>query len=149
MDIFRKSFFRIHRIAQRYYNSKMEEGLTAQEAHALRIISFRKTTTQQLLADRLGVDKSQVTRLVKKLEQEGYLTRTVNPEDRREKLISATPKADAVREQDLALTGRFYEWLLSEMNEEEREALAKTLEGLLERAIEARRNGFSELEEDQ
>lgn len=149
MDIFRKSFFRIHRIAQRYYNSKMEEGLTAQEAHALRVISFRKTTTQQFLADRLGIDKSQVTRLVKKLEQQGYLTRAINPEDRREKLISATSKADAVREQDLALTGRFYQWLLSEMSEKEREALGQTLEHLLERAIEARRNGFSELEEGQ
>lgn len=148
MDIFRKSFFRIHRIAQRYYNSKMEEGLTAQEAHALRVISFRQTTTQQLLAERLGVDKSQVTRLVKKLEKEGYLTRVVNPEDRRENLISATAKAHEVREQDLALTGRFYEWLLSEMSRQERDALGKTLERLLERAIEARKNGFSQLEEE-
>lgn len=146
MEDFRKYFFRIHRISQRYYNSKMQEGLTAQEAHALRIISFRQTISQQILADRLGVDKSQVTRLVKKLEQEGYLTRAVNPEDRREKLIASTPKADAVREQDLLLTNQFYEWLLSEMTAEERSALGATLERLSERAIGARRNGFSELE---
>ena len=85
MEDFRKYFFRIHRISQRYYNSKMQEGLTAQEANALRMISFRQTISQQLLADRLGVDKSQITRLVKNLEQKGYITRAINPEDRREK----------------------------------------------------------------
>ena len=147
MEIFRKGFFQIHRIAQRYYNAKSEDGLTAQEAHALRVISYRQTTTQQLLADRLGIDKSQVTRLVKKLEAEGYLTRTTNPEDRREKLISSTPKADAVKEQVIALTERFYEWLLSEMSQEEQAALGQTFERLLTRARQARKNGFAELED--
>ncbi len=146
MEDFRKYFFRIHRISQRYYNSKMQEGLTEQEAHALRIVSFRQTISQQLLADRLGVDKSQVTRLAKNLEQKGYITRAINPEDRREKLIASTPAADAVRAQDLLLTNQFYEWLLSEMSEEEREAFGATLHRLFDRAVEARRNGFKELE---
>lgn len=147
LDRYRRYFKRIPRIAERYYNRHMTEGLTAQEANALRMLSFSQQLTQQRLAHMLGVDKSQVTRLVNKLEKEGYLTRETNPEDRREKLLAATEKADAVRAMDLELTNRYYEWLLSILTEEEREHFLSTLEKLAERARESSRNGFAELEE--
>lgn len=146
MDRYRRYFKRIPRIAERYYNRHMTEGLTAQEANALRMLSRCKQMTQQLLAHMLGIDKSQVTRLVNKLEKEEYLIRTVNPEDRREKLLAPTPKADAVCQQDLELTNRYYEWLLSCLSEEEREQFTATLEKLAERARESSRNGFAEVE---
>lgn len=146
MDRYRRYFKRIPHIAERYYNRHMTEGLTAQEANALRILSRCKQMTQQKLAHILGIDKSQVTRLVNKLEKEEYLIRTVNPEDRREKLLAPTPKADTVRQQDLELTNRYYEWLLSCLSEEEREQFTATLEKLAERARESSRNGFAELE---
>lgn len=146
MDRYRRYFKRIPRIAERYYNRHMTEGLTAQEANALRMLSWSKQMTQQKLAHLLGIDKSQVTRLVNKLEKEGYLTREVNPEDRREKLLTPTEKADAVRQQDLELTNHYYEWLLSCLSEEEREQFTATLEKLAERARESSRNGFAELE---
>lgn len=147
MDRYRRYFKRIPRIAQRYYNLHMTEGLTAQEANALRMVSINQQLSQQGLADRLGVDKSQVTRLVHKLEAEGYLTRTVNPEDRREKLIAATEKADAVRDMDRELTNHYYEWLLSGLSPEEREQFTATLEKLAERALESRKNDFAEVED--
>lgn len=147
MDRCRRYFKRINRIAQRYYNRHMCEGLTAQEANALRMISFGKRISQQKLADLLGEDKSQVTRMVNRLEKEGYLTREVNPEDRREKLIAPTEKADAVRAMDIELTNRYYEWLLSVLSPEEQEQFLATLEKLAERAMDSRRNGFAELEE--
>ena len=72
MENYKWYFYGISRTAQRYYNSHMTEDLTAQEAHALRVISIHQTLNQQLLADRLGIDKSQVTRLVNRLEERGY-----------------------------------------------------------------------------
>lgn len=147
MNNYRKYFVRITKSAERYYNLHMTGGLTAQEAHALRVISFNQQLSQQLLADRLGVDKSQVTRLVKKLEAEGYLTRTVNPNDRREKLINSTPKADAAKARDLEWSNRYYTWLLSALTPEEREQFEGTLEKLFDRATESRRNMFREVEE--
>ncbi len=147
MDLIRRYFKRIPRVAERYYNSRMTEGLTLQEANALRIISMHHAMPQQKLAFILGIDKSQVTRLIHKMEKEGYVTRAVNPEDRREKLIAATEKADAVRAMDLELTNRYYEWLLSSLPPAEREQFFKTLEKLANRASASRKNGFEEVED--
>lgn len=147
MDRYRKYFMRITRSAHRYYRLHMTKDLTAQEAHALRVISYRQQTTQQVLAEHLGVDKSQITRIVNRLEAQGYLTRTVNPRDRREKLITSTPKADAVKAMDLALNNRYYNWLLSTLTPQELEQFSTVLEKLAERAIDSRKNNFKEVEE--
>lgn len=147
IDLIRRYFKRIPRTAERYYNSKMTEGLTPQEANALRMISACRVLSQQALARILGIDKSQVTRLIKKLEENNYVTRTVNPEDRREKLITATERADAVRAQDLELTNHYYEWLLSVLSEKERDQFFATLEQLAERAKDAMKNKFTEVED--
>ena len=146
MEQCRKYFNRITRIAQRYNALCATDGLTAQECHALRVISFHQELTQQSLAEHLGVDKSQVARLVRGLEKEGFLTRTVNPEDRREKLIASTPKADAVKKQNFEASDRYYQWLLSSLEEAEREQFVATLQKLSERAHATRKNQFAELE---
>ncbi len=147
MENCKRCFNRITRNAQRYNNMVSTDGLTAQESHALRVISFHQQISQQQLADHLGVDKSQVTRLVHRLEREGYLTRTVNREDRRERLIASTPKADAVRAQDHVLTDRYYQWLLSALSPREQEQFAATLQTLADRASAARKNNFAEVED--
>ena len=149
MENYKRYFYGISRTAQRYYNSHMTEELTAQEAHALRVTSIHQTLNQQLLADRLGIDKSQVTRLVNRLEERGYITRETDPRDRRAKLITSTPKADAVKAMDVELTNRYYEWLLSELEGAEKEQFTQTLIKLYERARESRKNGFAELEEKE
>ncbi len=149
MDLIRRYFKRIPRVAERYYNRHMTEGLTAQEANALRILSAHHTLSQQKLSHILGIDKSQVTRLIHKLEKDGYVTRTVNPEDRREKLIAATEKADAVRAMDLELTNHYYDWLLSSLPPAEREQFTATLEKLAVRASASIKDNFAEVEEFQ
>lgn len=147
MESCRKYFNRITRIAGRYNSLCATDGLTAQECRTLRIISIHHEMTQQSLANHLGVDKSQVTRLVRKLEAEGYLTRTVNEEDRREKLIASTPKADAVKQQNFEVADRYYQHLLAALPEKERAQFIATLQQLSERALEVSRNHFAELEE--
>lgn len=147
MENYRKYFTRITRTAQRYYNLHVPGGLKAQETLALRVISFHQELSQQSLADHLGVDKAEVTRLVNKLEAGGYLTRTVNPKDRRERLIASTPKADAEKEHGIAVTDHFYSWLLSDLPPAEKEQFTATLQKLFDRASAARADHFKELED--
>lgn len=149
MEQCRKYFNHITRIAQRYNALCSTDELTAQECHALRVISIHHEMTQQSLASHLGVDKSQVTRLVRKLETAGYLTRTVNEEDRREKLITSTPKADAVKQQNFEVADRYYQYLLNSLPEKERGQFITTLQQLSERALEVNRNHFADLEEKE
>jgi len=55
--------------------------------------------TQKALAEMLGKDKSALVSIIDFLTEKGYIYREVNPADRREHLLIATPKAgDAVPE---------------------------------------------------
>ncbi len=51
------------------------------------------------IADRLALESSTVTPLVKRLEQAAFVTRQRNPEDERQVVVSLTPKGAAMREQ--------------------------------------------------
>lgn len=50
--------------------------------------------SQNALAQLLGKDKSAMVNIIDLLTEKGYVTRTVNPNDRREHLISTTKKAE-------------------------------------------------------
>jgi DNA-binding MarR family transcriptional regulator len=50
------------------------------------------------IADRLALESSTVTPLVKRLEQASLVTRQRNPEDERQVVVSLTPKGTAMRE---------------------------------------------------
>jgi DNA-binding MarR family transcriptional regulator len=50
------------------------------------------------IADRLALESSTVTPLVKRLEQAEFVTRQRNPEDERQVVVSLTPKGTAMRE---------------------------------------------------
>jgi MarR family transcriptional regulator for hemolysin len=52
--------------------------------------------TQSDLARLLGIEAPTLTRLVKQLEQAGWVTRHAPPEDARRKLVQLTPKAKRV-----------------------------------------------------
>lgn len=149
MENYRLYFARIYNAAQRYYSLHLPGGLKSQEAQALRILSLRQQISQQKLADQLGIDKAGVTRLVRKLEAEGYLMRTVDPNDRRQRLLSPTPQADAEKEHGTEVTGRFYAWLLEVLSPEELEQFTATLKKLSTRALEERRNHFAALKEEE
>jgi DNA-binding MarR family transcriptional regulator len=50
------------------------------------------------IADRLALESSTVTPLVKRLEQAGFVTRNRNPEDERQVVVSLTDKGTELRE---------------------------------------------------
>ena len=50
------------------------------------------------IADRLALESSTVTPLVKRLEQAEFVTRQRNPDDERQVVVSLTPKGTAMRE---------------------------------------------------
>ena len=52
--------------------------------------------TQDELSAALVIDKAATARALDQLERKGLVRRVVNPENRRQKLVSATPKAKAL-----------------------------------------------------
>jgi DNA-binding MarR family transcriptional regulator len=49
------------------------------------------------IADRLALESSTITPLVKRLEQAGFVARKRNPEDERQVVVGLTPKGTALR----------------------------------------------------
>jgi MarR family transcriptional regulator, organic hydroperoxide resistance regulator len=56
------------------------------------------------IADRLSLESSTITPLVKRLESAGFLTRLRNPKDERQVLVSLTHKGRSMKEKTACLT---------------------------------------------
>ena len=61
----------------------------------------------------------------RQLEAKGYLERKPNPADGRSQLLYATKKAEALKNSKASIEAVFYEWLLAELPEEEKNAFVR------------------------
>ena len=78
--------------AARLGASLRREGIPFSRFVVLRLLVGRGPTTSKALAGTLGVTTANMPGLVDRLEVDGLVTRTRNPNDRREILVEATPK---------------------------------------------------------
>lgn len=76
--------------------SMAEHGLGFPEQAVIMQLCAQGTSNQESVARHFAVDKGAIAKTVSKLEQKGLITRTVNPQNKREKLLSLTPAADEV-----------------------------------------------------
>ncbi len=92
--------------------------------------------SQEELADDFLVDKGTIARTLVKLEEAGYVTRSVDDKDRRVKRVRVTDKA---RELEPELRAAGYAWdekLLDSFNSHEKQAVLGFLERMAENARE-------------
>ena len=73
-----------------------DEGIGFPEQQVLMCLIAHGDFSQERIARYLDIDKGAVAKTVAKLEGKGYVERTVNPENKREKLVVATDKATRV-----------------------------------------------------
>ena len=83
---------RLHRILKQRYAAEAVVKLTVEEFILLNMIEARTDQILQNIAIATGKNKSVVMRMIDSLEQKGLAKRTVNPDDRRENLLSITDK---------------------------------------------------------
>lgn len=79
------------------------------------------------LADRAGVTRATMTGLLDGLEEDGYLTRTGQLEDRRRVSVELTPKAHTLLQQMLPLYFRRVAKLMKNLDDQERETLMRLM----------------------
>jgi MarR family transcriptional regulator, organic hydroperoxide resistance regulator len=73
----------------------MDLSLTIAQVKSLFFISNQGSTNFRKLAERLKVTPSNVTGIIDRLVEQGLISRTENPEDRRVILLKTTEKGDA------------------------------------------------------
>ncbi|MFA5244214.1 MAG: MarR family transcriptional regulator [Pedobacter sp.] len=84
-------------VSKKYLNvlSKMVHQLSIDRYHYVLVLidSHEQLLTQKALAEILNIDKSYMVTILDYLEKRDYIHRKKNPQDRREQLITLTPKA--------------------------------------------------------
>jgi DNA-binding MarR family transcriptional regulator len=115
-------------------------------AHALMILlDETRSLSQKDLAQALGLDKSNVTRLCQKMEAEGQIEQVRGEEDARLRFLKLTPRGTKLaREIEQASKDRFAT-LLKAVPASDRARIFEGLE-LLSRAVRTLRSGTPEQE---
>jgi DNA-binding MarR family transcriptional regulator len=109
-------------------------GLTQSQASALASIGQLGSPTLGALAARESVQPPSMTRIVGALEEQGHVSRVVDPADRRVARVALTPQGSEVLQRSRSLKNAFLAEQLHRLTPDDRLALAD-LTVLLERLV--------------
>lgn len=84
-------------------------GLTYPQYLVLSTLWEQDSLPVSAIADRLSLESSTITPLVKRLESAGFLTRERNPKDERQVIVSLTAKGRSLYEKTACLTDTLLE----------------------------------------
>lgn len=124
-----------------------EEGIGTAEFDFIHLVRHNPGITQTEIRETLKIDKGAAARRAASLETKGYLERKPNPADGRSQLLFATKKAEALKNSKSSIEAVFYEWLLAELPEKEKETFCEILDKLYWRSKNERRAGFADVAE--
>ena len=124
--------------------SSKNNNLNDSEYESLRYIIKHNDCIASDIKDYLNVDKALLTRIVKKLETEGYITVASSEEDKRKKLLRATSKGFDYKRNIQNFEIEYYENLFKDISLEEQNMFFNTLEKIY---LESKRIRKSDLNE--
>lgn len=105
----------------RFEEAAASVGLTAAQAEI--ITKIEGETRMGDLAQQKVCDPSSVTTMVRRLERDGVVVRTVDPHDARARLVRLTPNGNRIRKRFLELVGDGAA-VIDALSDEQRAALA-------------------------
>ena len=146
MDTSKRQITKIAREANKLVIRTMKDsGIGSGEVDLIHLVRHHPGISQKEACLQLNMDKGAVARRTANLELKGYLVRKSNPADGRSQLLYATEKAEQLKTSKAAVETAFYEWLLAELPEAERDAFTGTLNKLYLRAKKESRGGFTHM----
>ena len=120
--------FGLHRLEQ----TPCGQPVAVTEAHALMELSVEEPLSQSELVQRLGLEKSSVSRLVRILEKRDWIVRSRHESDRRIVQILLTPAGQQAAEQLAAARREKFDRVLAAIPKAQRTQVCKSLDILLE-----------------
>lgn len=84
--------------------------------------------SQEQISSIMAVEKSSVAKAVKQLEAEGFITRTVNPNSRREYILVPTEKAEEAHEKLKSVKEKVHAVMTRNMTDIERDLFLRLLD---------------------
>ena len=146
MDQSRRQITKIAREVSKFTVKAMKaEGIGTAEFDFIHQVRHHPGITQAQVRDALKIDKGAAARRAASLEAKGYLVRRENPNDHRSQLLFATEKAETLRNSKATVEQTFYEWLLEELTESDRDNFCRILNELYLRSKTQSRAGFTDV----
>lgn len=146
MDQSRRQITKIAREVSKFTVKAMKaEGIGTAEFDFIHQVRHHPGITQAQVRDALKIDKGAAARRAASLEAKGYLARRENPNDHRSQLLFATEKAATLRNSKATVEQTFYEWLLEELTESDRDNFCRILNELYLRSKTQSRAGFPDV----
>jgi len=148
MDITKRQITKIAREVSKFtVRTLREDGIGTAELDVIHAIRKNPGVTQAVVCQITGLDKGAVARQTANLEAKGYLTRRENPADGRSQLLFATQKAEGLKNSKAQIEALFYEWLLTDLCEADKNEFARLLEFLYQRCKAESRAEFPQMTE--
>ena len=146
MDQSRRQITKIAREVSKFTVKAMKsEGIGTAEFDFIHQVRHHPGITQAQVRDTLKIDKGAAARRAASLEAKGYLVRLENPNDHRSQLLFATEKAETLRNSKATVEQTFYEWLLEELTQSDRDNFCRILNELYLRSKTQSRAGFPDV----
>lgn len=143
MDISERKITKIAREVGKFTARTMRmDGVGTAEFDLIHAIRKNPGITQAGICKLLGADKGAVAKQTANLEAKGYLRREGNPADGRSQLIYPTEQAQRLKNSKAHIEAVFYEWLLSSLDEADRQKFAQLLDVLYQKCKEESKAGF-------
>ena len=83
-------------------------AVTVEQFSVLAILFYQNGVSQQEISDVLGRDKTTVARVISIMERDNMITRVMNKEDNRGKLIYLTRKGRSIQQKAVGVSGNLY-----------------------------------------
>lgn len=138
LDSLMKYINRVYRCAGRYRSERLPKTELGAHQHIYIFqICRRPGISQEQLAKRICVNKSNVTRQLGLLEKQGYVLRRPDGEDRRVLRVYPTRRAEELYPNVLRIMQEWNALLFAELSDGEKEQFVHLLARVTDRAIEA------------
>lgn len=124
-----------------YLNHHLEDlNINASQLHFLFEISHQKDINQESIASRCHINKGAVARSVKKLEENGLVVRKVDDNNRRQNIITLTPKGERTLKKARQKLDEWENYVFDD-NLIDKETLKKVLKEMAIKSIEYNEKG--------
>lgn len=126
----------LNRYIQAYISKHLKAYNLGCGQHSFLLVLYDNNgISQDTLSDILNIDKGTTAKAVKKLEDEGYVYREVDPDDKRAYRLYCTEKALNLKPVLFEVLRSYNDMLTANFTEEEKELTLKLLKKMSENAI--------------
>ncbi len=135
-NLFSKYLSSLYREERKYLNRMLKSrGMGSAAVRFMMYIYHNQGSNQKKVCTEMGIDEGLGTRVMKKLESEQMIVRSVDPQDARSHILKVTDKGESFVVECKQMQAAFWENVTQSMQRKEKEELLFILERLSDQAI--------------